>query len=432
MRLNVNDSVIQPDNGIEAKANRNLAIWIGCLALGMFVLSYVLFFAVMIMEPGLMFKLIPAPSFTDSVISDGNRTYLLLQKMEMSNIDPRQKNKPEVKHVMSILEGAEPGASQEIPPYEHASGANNRLLFLNKGVYRIYDGSRWLEERSGAIGKEPRGILAPAGLYVLSRNESGTHLSLIATGAAVKIPLPGEYLAGKENNQCPCEKLALYKGRLCLFWKEKESISWAILNGDRWSPAATSPYSGGYEVISDDKALYLFQSEGDGPDRRLSYSVFANDAWSGLVRLPIRGGFMSWDVFIRQGKLRLFVQRFPTPMLYTIEKDALVDPVRLKGPFDPFRMMGGRMALLIIIPNVLSFLAVFAVSMGIRRFKKRIWRENGAEYEFATLFRRFLAKMLDSLVLLVPPGIIIALAMHGMEKEIEGHPFLFMFKIFPD
>lgn len=131
----MNDSIIQPDNGEEVKANRNLAIWIGVLGLGAFGLFYVLFFAVMIMQPGLMFKLFPVPSSADTVISDGNRTYLLGQKIDMSKVDFRQKNQPEVKHVMSILDGAEAGALQEIPPYEHAFGANNRLLFLSKGVY---------------------------------------------------------------------------------------------------------------------------------------------------------------------------------------------------------------------------------------------------------------------------------------------------------
>ncbi len=429
----MNDSVIQPNNVAEAKANKKLAIWIGCLGFGMFVLIYVVFFAVMTIQPGLMFKFFPMPSFTDTVISDGNRIYLLLQKIDMSKFDTTQQNKqPEFKHVMSVLEGAETGASQEIPPYAHVSGANNRLLFLNEGVYRIYDGSRWIEERSAAIGKNPSGILAPAGLYVLSKNESGPHLSLIASGAAIEIPLPAEYLAADKNDQCPCEKLALYQGRLCLFWKEKGSISWTVLNGDTWSPPASSPYSGGYEVISDDKALYLFLREGKGPDRHISYSVFSDNAWSGPLRLRLRGGFTEWDVFIQQGKLKLFVEKFPAQTLYTIEKDALVDPVRLKSPFDPLQMMGmiGRMALLSAISTALFFLVVFGVSAGIRRFKKRIWRENDAEYEFASLFRRFLALMLDNLVLLVPPGIIIAFAMQGMEKAMEGNPLLFMLKIF--
>ena len=71
---------IQPDNSAEIKANRNLAIWVGVLGLGGFGLCYVLFFALMLLRPGLIFKLIPIPSITEAAISDGEKTYLLARR----------------------------------------------------------------------------------------------------------------------------------------------------------------------------------------------------------------------------------------------------------------------------------------------------------------------------------------------------------------
>jgi uncharacterized RDD family membrane protein YckC len=104
--------------------------------------------------------------------------------------------------------------------------------------------------------------------------------------------------------------------------------------------------------------------------------------------------------------------------------------VRLKGPFNFTGMMGmGRMALWYGVTNVFSLLAVFGVSAVIARFKKRIWREEVATYEFASLFRRFSAMMIDKLVLLIPPGIIIAFFMHGPD-DFEGNPFQFLLPIF--
>ena len=82
-----------------------------------------------------------------------------------------------------------------------------------------------------------------------------------------------------------------------------------------------------------------------------------------------------------------------------------------------------------VIGNTLSVLVVFGVSAAMRRFKKRIWRENGVEYEFASLFRRFMAAMIDKLVLLVPPAIVIALALPGLDA-IQGDPFKFMRAMF--
>ncbi len=421
------DKYIHLDSIEEKKTNRNLAIGAGVLGVVLFGLFYVLFFAVMFLQPGMMFKMMPSISITDTAISDGNKTYLLLQKVDMSKVNPREKQQPEVIHVLSVLNGKEEGATQEIPSYVHAFGADGRLVFLSKGGYRIYEGGKWSDEQSKAIGKDPQGLMAQDGLYVLSRSESGPRLVRIVSGSAADIPLPADYLASNKKDQCCCAKMAMYQGHLCLFWTTNDSIAWSILNGTDWSKPAVSPFSGGLDVVSDDRSLYFFHREGEGLNQSLSYYVFTNDSWSGPVHLPMPDGFLKWDVFIQQGKLRLFVQQFPSQTLYTIEKNTLVDPIRLAGPFNPARMIG-RMAFLILGSNALTFLLIFAVSAVIRKFKKRILAVDGTEYEFASLFQRFLATMIDSFVILLPPAVILAFFMPSL-KNISGNPFLFIFVI---
>ena len=262
----------------------------------------------------------------------------------------------------------------------------------------------------------------------MSSFESGPRLILIGPGKAGDVPLPNEYLAADKKNQCSCAKLAWHQGRLCLFWTADDTIAWAILNGSSWSSAAPSPYSGGYEVITDDRSLYFFHREGEGPDRSLSYYIYTNDTWSGPVRLQVPGWFTSWDAFLQQGKLKLFTQQMTSQTLHTIEKENLVDPVRLKGPFDPASMLG-NMALIMVVSLALTVLAVFGFSALINKFKQRTWTEHGAEYEFASLFRRFLATTIDNLVLLVPSAIMIALLFSDMEA-IPGNPFRFLCTMF--
>lgn len=143
------------------------------------------------------------------------------------------------------------------------------------------------------------------------------------------------------------------------------------------------------------------------------------------MRLPIQEGFTNWDVFFQQGKLKLFIRQFTHQTLYTIEKESLVDPVRLKGPFNPIDMLT-RMSLFIAFVNVLPFLIVFGFSALINKFKNHLWTEKGTEYEFASLFRRFLATIIDNLALLVPPAIVVALLLPGPE-DLAGHPFRFLF-----
>jgi len=424
----MNADIIQAETSEEKKTNRNLAIGVGVLGFGAFALFYILFLVVMITRPGLLFKIMPVPSITDGALSDGNKTYLLVQKVDMSNVNPRERKPPETKHFLTLLEGTEPGASQEIPAYDHAFGANGRLVFLKTGSYRTFDGVRWVEEQSDGIGKDPRGVLTPDGIYVLSSFETGPRLVLLGPGKTGDVPLPNEYLAAEKKNQCNCSRLAWYQGRLCLFWTADGSITWAVLHGPAWSSAAPSPYSGGYEVITDDRSLYFFHREGDGPDRTLSYYVYTNDAWSGPVRLQGPGGFMNWDVFILQGKLKLFTQQFTNQTLYQVEKGDLVDPVRLKGPFNPASMMA-FLAYIISGSLVLTVLAVFGFSALINKFKRRTWTEQGAEYEFASLFRRFLATSIDNLVLFAPAASVIALLFSNVEA-IPGNPIRFLCMVF--
>ncbi|MDA8101156.1 MAG: RDD family protein [Nitrospiraceae bacterium] len=426
----MNDTAIQPDNEQEKKRNRNLAIGVGVLGLGLFGLTYVLFFAVMILRPGLMFKLMPVPSVTDAAVSDGKNVYLLSQKMDMSTMNPRERRQPEMKRYLAVLQGSKPGSSQEIPSYEHASGRDGRLVFLSQGGYRIYDGNKWTEERSESIGEDPHGLITSAGLYVLSTFENGPRLVLFGTGAAAApVPLPDAYVAAsKKDDACSCAKLAWYQNHLCLFWTEDGSIAWSILNGTTWSAPATSPYSGGYEVLSDGKNLYFFHRQGEGKNKTLTYYVYTNDAWSGPMHLAIQGGFTNWDVFLQQGKVRLFTQQFTSQNLYTIQKETLVEPVRLAGSTSAFPVM---MPVLVIFTasNLLPILVIFGFSALINRFKKRIWIEGDRTYEFATVFRRFLATTIDGIVLVIPP-IAAVILLFPKPEEMAGNPFRFLFLFF--
>jgi uncharacterized RDD family membrane protein YckC len=60
---------------------------------------------------------------------------------------------------------------------------------------------------------------------------------------------------------------------------------------------------------------------------------------------------------------------------------------------------------------------------------ERIIGGGDVAYEFASLFRRFLAMTLDNLLLLVPPSLMIALALPGLD-EISGNPLRFILTIF--
>jgi uncharacterized RDD family membrane protein YckC len=138
-------------------------------------------------------------------------------------------------------------------------------------------------------------------------------------------------------------------------------------------------------------------------------------------------GPVNWSVFLHQGKPWLFVQQLFSPTLYTVENGTLANPVRLDGPFNPSRVMG-TMSLVAVCANLAIFLAIFGCSALIRRFKKRTWKENETEYEFASLFRRFAAYFLDQLFLLLPP--VSAIALFVTREEIAHHPVRLFIMVF--
>jgi uncharacterized RDD family membrane protein YckC len=384
----------------------------------------------MFLKPGLIFSMMPDQSFTTAALSDGSHTYLLSEKLDMSTVSIKDKTQPTKKHILSVLEGTMLAKPQEIPAYESAIGSDNKLVFFSDGMYRTYEGNTLAEQRTDSIGSDPQGTETPQGLYVISTFEDKPRLIRIANEESITIPLPDEYLRMHKETKCPCTQLVWYQGRLCLFWSTNSAIAWTTWNNAAWAPIATSPYSGGFQVIVDGQKLYFFNREGTGKNRSLSYYVLENNDWSGPMRLPIKSAFIHWDIFTQHGKLRLFLQEPFSQELYTIENGTLANPVHLKGNFNIPGMIG-RMAVMAILGNLICFLSIFGVSALMRKYKNRYWTEQETQYEFASLFRRFIAYLIDNFVLLIPSAILIGLFMAGQDvSKNPVHAVLMIMSLF--
>jgi uncharacterized RDD family membrane protein YckC len=410
----MSEESILVDQEQEKRTNKRLAIGVGVLGLGAFSFFYILFFLMMFLKPGLIFSMMPDQSFTTAALSDNNRTYILSEKLDMSELSIKEKREPKKKYILSVLEGTTLAKPQEIPAYESAIGSDNKLIFFSDGMYRTYDGNAWTEKRTDSIGHDPQGIETPYGLYIISTFEEKPRLTRIMNDEVVIIPLPDEYMRAQKETKCPCTQLVWYQGRLCLFWSTNSDIAWTSWNNATWAPVATSPYSGGFQVIVDGQKLYFFNREGINKNRSLSYYVFENNDWSGPMRLPIKSTFIHWDVFMQHGKLMLFLQEPLSQTLYTIDNDTLANPIHLKSNFNILGMIG-RIAAIAIFGNLAVFLSIFGVSALMRKYKNRYWTEHETQYEFASLFRRFIAYLIDNFVLIIPPAIVMGLFMAGQD-----------------
>jgi uncharacterized RDD family membrane protein YckC len=416
-----------PDLEKEKKTNQKLAVGVGVLGLGAFGAFYILFFITMIFRPGIFFNMLPVQSMTTAALSDNIRIYLLSQKIDMSRVSLKDKKPPETKFFLSVLEGTTSAQPQELPPYATVSGADKQVVLFSSGMYRSFDGAAWTEVRTDGIGDYPRGIATPEGLFVISTINDKTGITQIRDGVVTAVPLPDELLRGRQEPACQPMELAWHRGRLCLFWSSDNAIAWTVRNGTAWAPAVSAPFSGSFQVIADEQRIHFFNQEQGGAGQALDYYVFENNAWSGPARLPIENSLVNWNVFLHQGKPRLFLQGPFFQTLFTVENKTLTAPVRLDGAFNPLRI-AGTMALFAVCANLTVILAIFGFSALLRRFKKRTWTENGTEYEFASLFRRFAAYLLDTLFLLLPPAAALAVSLTG--EDISLHPLRFVVILF--
>jgi uncharacterized RDD family membrane protein YckC len=421
-------SLWKPYSEMEKRTNQRLAIGVGVLGLAASAALYFFFYIVMQTNPGMFFGLLPGPSRTTAVRSDGKRVYLFSSKLDMSTVSFKEKQEAEEKPYFAILEGTDLSKPRETPAFVTASGWDGRIVLFNDGGYNVFDGTRWADEvRSAGIGKSPKGIATPQGLYVMSRFADGLHITRVQGDSSINIPFPEEFLRARPDYASPSSELVWYEGQLCLFWSTNDSINWTRWNGASWAPAAASPFSGAFQVAADGKRLHFVHQEDAGPQpTTLSYYVFENNEWNGPSLLTVQHSFNDWGVFSHQGKPLLLARRSFFQTLYTIEKGALTNPIRLIDTFHPLRI-AERAALIALFACLALLVYVFGVSALIDTNKSRSWQQDKEHYEFASLFRRSLAYFIDTLVILIPAALVIAWLV-AME-EIPWNPVQFMFMV---
>lgn len=82
-----------------------------------------------------------------------------------------------------------------------------------------------------------------------------------------------------------------------------------------------------------------------------------------------------------------------------------------------------KITALIIIGNFVFCTFVYLLSLFIRKFKLKTWQVNSAEYEFASLFRRFIAKVIDTIIIMIPLATVLAWFLFS--QDFRANPFKF-------
>jgi uncharacterized RDD family membrane protein YckC len=133
---------------------------------------------------------------------------------------------------------------------------------------------------------------------------------------------------------------------------------------------------------------------------------FEDGKWSEAADLGITGLFIDWTAFMHKGKPHLFVRHFFSEDLHTIEHNAISNSTTIGGSFFGKELIG-KALILIVGANLIFFLLIFLLSLVVGQYKLRTWTIASEQREFASLFRRFTAKFIDTVVVILPPALVL-------------------------
>ncbi len=422
--MNINSN-LPLDIEKEKKKNTKLAIGVASIGVFSFFGLYVIMFAVMFLSPGLLFSMMPFPSLSKDIVSINNKLYVISKEIDMSSISFENTKQPEERFLIGALENAKILNPKEIKHFNSFTGDGNKIYFLDNGLYRTFDGENLSETKTNVIGENPKGATGPDGLFVLSEIKNSPVLNLIKGDETLSIPLPEEFSGDKQKYFCSSQ-LLWFQENLYLFWSSGDVRYWAVYDGKGWTSAELSDDKGTIKVISDDKRIYLFNERFSDQQQGIILTAFENGSWSEAKELDVHGMFLGWQPVIHQGKLLLYVRSFFSENLYAIENGKAVNPVRIDKSFleSGFILKGIELA---VVSNFVFFFFIYLLSIFIGKFKLRTWRLNSSEYEFASLFRRFSAHFIDTIIIMLPPAIIFAMYfLNGLTPQINPLKIIFM------
>ncbi|NWF51599.1 MAG: RDD family protein [Nitrospirae bacterium] len=380
----------------EKKTNLKLALAVASIIVLCFFSLYVIFFLTMFFSPFLLFSFFPFPTFSENVVGlDGN---LLIFSETVDFKGATRDNPPQKKIVMRIYNGESISEPEEVKSFISVYATGSKVYFFDKGLYRTFDNEKWEEFKNPEIGNNPIGAVGVDGIYVFSTVINKPSLKLIKENEIKELPLPD---INSDNPNISSSQLLYSANELHLFWANNNNLLWTRYNGRQWSkPEIFDKTEKTKAIVFQDKII-LIGFKNVCQQTRITLRTFDSNSWSEPEEMNIQGSFFNIIPAVLNGRLIVFQQGFFT------EKYSLIDRGKPEGPFKISRLSVPadflwKGFLVLIIVNIILFLFVFLLSFVIRKYKLRTWRIDTVEFEFASLFRRFLAKFLDSLIILIP------------------------------
>ena len=394
----------------EKKKNIRLAIGVASLGVAGFFVIYIIFFVIMIYSPGWFFNLVPFPTFSENIAGFRGNLFLFSKTVEFKGRG--FENPPEEKMMLRIFDGKSLSKPQGIKDFASLYPTGDKIYFFNKGIYRTFDGKKWEDFNSSAIGDNPKGAVGTDGIYVLSTVGKKPKLKLISENDVREIPFPEDETL--EKIFICSSKILYFEGQLHLLYKNDDILFWYKYDGENWSQPDQFEDGGEYKAILFKDKIYLFRINDFGKRQNITLRVYSKDSWSEPKALHIRRTSFSFKTLpaIFGEKPILYQQGFFSEKYYFVDEGKVSGPFKISSPFF-FSFDLWKMAFITISSTAICFLLAFLLSLFIGKFKLKRWRIELREYEFASLWRRFLADCIDTVITMAP----LALPVYFLFKE---------------
>jgi uncharacterized RDD family membrane protein YckC len=404
----------------EKKKNTRLAIGVASLGVVAFFVMYVLFFFLMIYSPWWFFNFFPIPSFSENVVGFKGNLFLFSKSVQFKGKD--FENPPKEKMMLRTYDGKSLSEPQEIKDFSSLYPTEDKIYFFDKEFYRTFDGKNWEVFKYPAIGNNPKGAVGTEGMYVLSTVRKKPALKFVSGNEVKEVPFPDDETT--EKIYVCSSKILCLKNELYLFYKNNDALFCYRYDEKTWSQPDRFENAGDYEAIAMKDKILLFQIWDFGKRQKINLRIYSNHSWSEPKALDVKGTsfnftttpavFAERPILYQQGP---FYERY-----YFVDGGQVSGPFKIGGPF--FFTDLWKIILITIGSQAVFFILAFLLSFCIGKFKLKTWRMDSEEYEFASLWRRFLADGIDTLITTVPFTLPFYFALR--ENTFFDNPFRFL------
>jgi len=319
-------------------------------------------------------------------------------------------------------QGGRTQSETEIKPFSSVVGFSDKLWFFSPGMYRIYDGREWLRFDAPWVGEDPTAMALPGQLWLLSHNPEG--LSLISyTGGVWDRPRPvpvdsrdREFIC---TTRCPSEMVA-YQGKISYYWLKDGELRHMNIDGVHPGRVESLGRMTAFSVVAESDRIYLWflslteatEEKASSRNRFIGMKVYDANGWhEGPPLEPTApAGRLEITALTFGGKPHLLINRD-----FQIEDQIWEDGRPVRSEY----LLGGDLGSDLFRYQKRLFVALvltMTVGVGFLSFVLNRWKDStaGPGVVYASVWRRFVAKAIDTSLILLPTGLLIE---SGLEKD---------------